>query len=233
MITLHNEDCIDLINRNIDSKVHHIITDPPYLINYKKWDSDKYRLEILHRFELMTKHLGKNSNLILFTGWSSACTVIRFLEGIGFGLKNWIIWDRVKCKNPGNNLTSTREDALWFVRKDNDSLCFNKMDSKIKKKTKGYGIKNGSEYRRISNVWTDIGPVSYMSKEYEGNDCQKPVELMERCVKLWTNKHDIVFDPFMGSGATGQACLNLDRHFIGCEIDKEVYNKARRRLTIE
>ena len=200
-------------------KVDAIITDPPYCINYKNWDHKNNLLYICEAIQLMTKSLKKNGNFIIFAGWSNVCKINILTQSLGLELKNWIIWDRVKCKNPGKNLTSTREEILWFIKKENDTLCFNKMDSEIKKKTKGYGRKNGSEYRRLSNVWTDISPVCYKSKEYLGNDCQKPLKLMERCVKLWTNEDDTVLDPFMGSGATGEACQNLNRNFIGNDID--------------
>lgn len=53
---------------------------------------------------------------------------------------------------------------------------------------------------------------------------------MERCVKLWTNEGDTVLDFTMGSGSTGVACKNLNRHFIGIEINKEYFNIANSRL---
>ena len=48
---------------------------------------------------------------------------------------------------------------------------------------------------------------------------EKPVSLMERLIAIFTNKGDIVFDPFMGSGATLKAARNLGRDSIGCEND--------------
>lgn len=229
MIKIYNADALTLLSDPIwQQKFDAIITDPPYLINYKNWDNDT--CNIYNLFSTFKYNLKRNGNLIIFAGWTNVCDVINFFQKEGFVLKNWIIWDRVKCKNPGNNLTSAREDILWFIFDNNDNLIFNKMDSTIVKKTKGMGRKNGSDYRRLSNVWTDISPIMFTMKEYQGNDCQKPVALMERCVEVWTNEGDIVIDTCMGSGATGVACDNLDRSFIGIEKNKETYEKAKERL---
>ncbi|EAI6458933.1 site-specific DNA-methyltransferase [Campylobacter coli] len=59
---------------------------------------------------------------------------------------------------------------------------------------------------------------------------QKPVKLLEKLVLLATNENDTILDPFMGSGITGVACMLKKRNFIGCEIDKEYFEIAERRL---
>ena len=63
------------------------------------------------------------------------------------------------------------------------------------------------------------------------HSCEKPVELLERAVNLCSVKEgDLVLDPFMGSGATGVACVNLDRRFIGIEIDPKHFELSCRRI---
>lgn len=47
-------------------------------------------------------------------------------------------------------------------------------------------------------------------------------------IKIATNKNDIVFDPFMGVGSTGVAALELDRRFIGVEINKEYFEASKK-----
>lgn len=59
---------------------------------------------------------------------------------------------------------------------------------------------------------------------------QKPLSLMERLVRIYTNPGDMVFDPFMGSGTTGKACLLNNRQFVGCEINSEYYDLAEKEL---
>ena len=53
---------------------------------------------------------------------------------------------------------------------------------------------------------------------------------MEWCIENYTNKGDIILDPFMGSGTTGIACHLTNRNFIGIEIDKEYYDSAYDRI---
>jgi len=59
---------------------------------------------------------------------------------------------------------------------------------------------------------------------------QKPYLLMETLVKLVTSENDIVLDTFIGSGSTGVACKNLNRRFIGIELDKDYFKIAEERL---
>jgi site-specific DNA-methyltransferase (adenine-specific) len=59
---------------------------------------------------------------------------------------------------------------------------------------------------------------------------QKPVELMKWCIELTTEIGDTVFDPFMGSGTTGIAALQMGRNFIGCEVSPEYFAIAEKRI---
>ena len=59
---------------------------------------------------------------------------------------------------------------------------------------------------------------------------QKPVALMEYLIKTYTNKGELVLDFTMGSGTTGVACKNLNRNFIGIELDDKYFNIARERI---
>jgi DNA modification methylase len=58
----------------------------------------------------------------------------------------------------------------------------------------------------------------------------KPIKLMEYLLELTTNKNDLILDPFMGSGTTGIACANLNRNFIGYELDKDYFEIAKKRI---
>lgn len=59
---------------------------------------------------------------------------------------------------------------------------------------------------------------------------QKPVALLEYLIKTYTNEGDAVLDNCMGSGSTGVACMNLNRNFIGMELDKKYYDIAKERI---
>lgn len=59
---------------------------------------------------------------------------------------------------------------------------------------------------------------------------QKPVALLEYLIKTYTNECELVLDNCMGSGSTGVACKNLNRNFIGIEIDENYFNIAKERI---
>jgi len=59
---------------------------------------------------------------------------------------------------------------------------------------------------------------------------QKPVSLMEYLIKTYTNEGDLVLDFAMGSGTTGVACMNLNRKFIGIELNEKYFNIALQRI---
>jgi site-specific DNA-methyltransferase (adenine-specific) len=58
----------------------------------------------------------------------------------------------------------------------------------------------------------------------------KPIPLIEKFLINHTSVGDVVFDPFAGSGSTGVACVNLDRRFIGIELDENYFNIAKNRI---
>ena len=59
---------------------------------------------------------------------------------------------------------------------------------------------------------------------------QKPVALMEYLIKTYTNENELVLDFTMGSGTTGVACKNLNRNFIGIELDEKYFTIASERI---
>lgn len=208
-------------------QVDAIITDPPYNINQAEWDND---FDLFKIIPLCKQLLKPNGNLIIFQGWSNVCETKQLLDQY-FTCQDWIVYDRIKGRGGKKHLVSTREDILWYTSGDN--YTFNKIPSTIKKKTGGLGLKNGCEFRALSNVWTDISPIVPWSKERVNHPTQKPVQLMKRCVELWTNKGDLVLDFTMGSGSTGVACKELGRRFIGIDNDEKYVNIAKERLGVE
>lgn len=223
-IKLYNDDCFNILPNIQSNSIDAIICDPPYNINYDTWDNNFNMNKIC---ELCFDLLKENGNLILFQGWSNV-TQTKDIFDKYFILQDWIIYDRIKGRGGKKHLVSTREDILWYSK--SKEYTFNKIPSTIKKKTGGLGLKNGCEYRALSNVWTDISPIVPWSKERVNHPTQKPIQLMERCVKLWSNENDKVLDFCMGSGSTGVACVNTNRNFIGIELDKNYFNIAEERI---
>ena len=90
-------------------------------------------------------------------------------------------------------------------------------------------------------AWTNVkrNSVKKVTVEYNGligkeqerqHATQKPVKVMAYCVTNYTDAHQTVCDPFMGSGTTGVACMNLGRKFIGIEIEPRYFEIACRRV---
>ena len=109
------------------------------------------------------------------------------------------------------------------VRADGEGVSFNTQ----------YGPKEWSEYdanMRYPSTVVEIPAVASNSLEKVKHPTQKPVALMEYLIKTYTNENETVLDFTMGSGTTGVACVNLNRKFIGIEMDKNYYKIAVDRI---
>jgi len=78
----------------------------------------------------------------------------------------------------------------------------------------------------ITDVWDDID--FYEEERY--HTTQKPVKLIERLINASTNEGDVVLDPFLGSGSTALACINLNRKYIGIEKEESYVKIAKERI---
>lgn len=82
------------------------------------------------------------------------------------------------------------------------------------------------------------GTIMEVSKKVRKNETDekiehmtvKPVMLISHLIRLFTRKGQTILDPFMGSGTTGVACKNLNRNFIGIELDEEYFKIAEKRI---
>jgi len=87
----------------------------------------------------------------------------------------------------------------------------------------------GKPYRENGRAYPDSISMSPTSDD-NGHPCPKPDKLMSAIVSKYTAQNWTVFDPFMGSGSTGVACVKLDRNFIGSELSPEYFAIAERRI---
>lgn len=222
-------DCNIVLPTITDKSCDAIIVDPPYEIQYNSLEWDNKVLNWNFLFDQYKRILKDTGNLIIFQGWSNVCETINIGKQ-HLTLKNWIIWARIKCRGAKTNFGSDREDILWFTKSDN--YTFNKIYSNTPKKTGGLGTKNGQKNRSLTNVWYDISPVPPWSQQYTGYPCQKPVQLMERIVTIFTNSGDLILDSFAGSGSSLVAAKNLGRNFIGIDNKIEAIKICENRLRI-
>ena len=80
-----------------------------------------------------------------------------------------------------------------------------------------------------TDVWTDID--FYQEKRL--HPTQKPLKLIRRLIIASSNEQDIVLDPFSGAGSTQISCIQLNRHYIGIELDEDYYNMGLNRIQQE
>jgi len=78
----------------------------------------------------------------------------------------------------------------------------------------------------FTDVWDDID--FYKEKRY--HPTQKPLKLIERLIKASSNEGMVVLDPFIGTGSTALACINLKRNYIGIDIDEKYIKIAQERI---
>jgi len=77
--------------------------------------------------------------------------------------------------------------------------------------------------------WWNVNQVKNVSKDKTAHPCQMPLEVMKNIISTLPD-NSVIFDPFMGSGTTALACIELGYDFIGCEISQEYYNIAKARI---
>lgn len=218
MIQLMQGDCLELMKDIPDKSIDLIVTDPPYLIKYKtnrrKDKQHDFCTEIANddNFELVSNYirecfriLKKNTAMYMFCNCDRADFFKQELEKTGFNIKNMIIWEK-------NNHTAGDLKAQ-----------FGKKYEIIFLVNKGRCLFNG---KRITDVWHFDGVRG--RKQVHQN--QKPVELLSLCVSKHSKENDLVFDGFMGSGSTGVACKELNRNFIGIEINPQYFEIAKKRI---
>lgn len=236
-IDLYNGDCIETMDSLIQQgiKVDAIIADIPYFqIVNNKWDNqwrdiNDYLGWCNSCFNKCYDLLKDNGSILLFTGRQYNRKICNELDKF-FEEKRIIIWARKRAFNNtrGKALASGYEPICYYTKGDNP--IFNnikiKVDSKRPEYTTGY-LKDGIT---LSDVWSDIPALPHNSKEKVNHPTQKPIKLMERCIKMVTNEGNVVLDFTMGSGSTGVACKNTNRNFIGIEKDETYFKIAGERI---
>lgn len=93
---------------------------------------------------------------------------------------------------------------------------------------KGYLDENNGA--KVNDLWIDINPINSQAKERENYPTQKPEKLLERIINTSTEKGDLVFDCFMGSGSTQAVAMKLGRRFLGADINLGAIQTTTKRL---
>ena len=236
--TLLKGDCIELLN-SFDFKFDMIFADPPYhlsnggisvqsgkMVSVNKGDWDKSKgYEDDYQFDkawiaACRNKLKSNGTIWISGTYHNIFLVARCLTELGFKILNCITWEKT---NPPPNLsckyfTYSAEYILWARKEPKVSHFFN---YDLMKKING-----GTQMR---DVWR-LPAIARWEKSCGKHPTQKPLELLRRIILASTNKGDLILDPFTGSSTTGIAALELERDFIGIDLEKEYLDLSIKRF---
>lgn len=236
-IELYWGDCLKIMDGLIAEgiKVDAIITDPPYGTTACKWD-------IVIPFDEMWKRIKAlrhdNTPIVLF-GSEPFSSALR-MSNIKEYKYDWI-WEKQKASNfmSMKHQPAKYHENISVFYKHNYYPIMWETDNKDNRKT----VRNPTTNKdchlgRIVRIRNADNGLRYpksiikINKQINGNvhPTQKPLALMEYLVKTYTNEGDTVLDFTMGSGTTGVACKNLNRNFIGIELDENYFNIAKQRI---
>jgi len=226
-VWLMQGDCLDRMKEIPDGSVDLILCDPPFGTTQNKWDS----VIPLEDMWARVKGVSKQSAAVVMSA-AQPFTSTLILSNIDMFKYQWV-WEKSK---PTGHLNAKKqplrkhEDVVVFYRKQ---CTYNPQG--LKDTHAVVSRTNRGNYGDCSKttVQTKTGyPTSILQfpTTVGVHPTQKPVELMEYLIKTYTNEGDTVLDFTMGSGTTGVACRNINRRFIGVEMDENYFNIAKKRI---
>jgi len=229
MIQLYNGDCLEVMDKLIADGVlvDAVITDPPYGTTACKWDSVIPFDEMWLRLNKLVKD---NGAIVLF-GSEPFSSALR-MSNIKNYKYDWV-WEKSK---PTGHLNAKKQPLrkvelihLFYKKQCNYYPQGLKKTNKMVSRTNrgNYGECSKTTLQTHTNYPTNI--LKYPSIDGV-HQTQKPVALMEYLIKTYTNENELVLDFTMGSGSTGVAAKNLNRKFIGIELDTDYFNIAKERI---
>jgi len=242
MINLMHGDCLELMKAIPNNSIDMVLTDPPYGTTACKWDT-------VIDFDMMWKELKritKDNGAICLFGSEPFSSALR-VSNIKMFKYDWI-WNKKRITAPflakiqplrQHEIVSVfyRKQCLYNPQPTKKSTVksFSKKEMRDGKGEvyggmKRSGIRNENEYGYPKTILNCIPVVTNMSKEKFIHPTQKPVALLEYLLKTYTLENETVLDFTMGSGSTGVACKNLNREFIGIELDDKYFNIAKDRI---
>lgn len=224
-----NQNCFELLPTIESKSIDLILIDPPYEIsrstNFQSGeetgrDTDRFRISM--DFGEWDKNFNgledviREGYRILKDGGTFICfydlwkieTLKEYFDNNKYKQIRFIEWlktNPVPINSKINYLTNAREIAVSAIKRSKPTF--------------------NSSY--------DNGIYQFPICQDKGrfHPTQKPISLMEALIKKHSNENDTILDCFAGSCSTGIAALNTKRNFIGCEIDKDYYDKSIKLLT--
>ena len=236
-IKLYNDDMFNILSKIEPQSIDLLLTDFPYgtLNKRNKWD-------VIIDYEKFWEYVDiicKPNAAIISTAQQPFTSKLISTNYSMF--RYCLVWEKSKATGYLNSKKmplKAHEDIVVFYKK----ICtYNPQMTKGTPYDKGIAVRDTEAYGKQTtavHVKNEDGKrfprsvIYFKTAEGEGklHPTQKPVVLMEYLVKTYSNEGDTVFDPCMGSGTTGVACINTDRKFIGVEREKEYFEIAEQRI---
>ena len=214
MIEIKNVDCLEGIKELADGSVDVVITDPPYStpvitsFGRKKFKNLADLSVQEFYFKAIKKELErvlKPDGRVFFFCDDKFYPILYsvFYEWLNLGL---IVWDKGKI---GMGRPIRKQHELIF-----------------------YANQGSAEFQKFGEIThiTSVLKVKHDTNKIHG--AQKPVELIEHLINGFSKEGDLIIDLFGGSGSTGKACQNLNRNFVGFELNTEIANASSERLSL-
>jgi site-specific DNA-methyltransferase (adenine-specific) len=238
MIQLIKGECLEAMKGIPTGSIDAIITDPPYGTTKCKWDSV---IPFEPMWEQLNRIIKSNGAIVLFS--SQPFTSKLIVSNIKNFRYEWIY----KKTMPSNFMNAKKMPMKWH---ENILVFYKKLPTYnpqmreakertdvMKKRDRSEGVygktgeKEGYVFRNngLKHPKTII-EVSNADQTNKLHPTQKPILLMEYLIKTYTNENEIVLDFTMGSGTTGVAAKNLNRSFIGIELDDKYFEIAQERI---
>ena len=239
-INLYQGDCLEIMKEIKDKSIDMILCDLPYGITQNKSD-------IIIPFEPLWKQYERiikdNGAIILFAQG------VFYIDLVNSNRKLFrydLVWD--KCLVSGflnakrMPLRQHEQIAVFYKKLPTYNPQFTQGKPLHSKgiaytnkeiKNQNYGKFNITDDIRAGSTQKYPTSIIKFQKPHPSitiHRTQKPVELLEYLIKTYTNENDLVLDNCMGSGSTGVACKNLNRNFIGIELDENYFNIAKERI---
>jgi len=234
-----------------DMSIDLIFADPPYNIKKANWDyfdsQDKYVNWSVDWIKEASRIL-KNDGSLFVCGFSEILADIKFQAMKYFHSCRWIIWHYKNKASLGSDWGRSHESIL-HLRKSK-KFCFNidnvripysehtlKYPSHPQAITSQYGNgknhiwapnPNGAKPKDVLEIPTTCNGMH----EKTPHPTQKPEELLRKIILSSSEKGDLVFDPFLGSGTTAVCAEQLKRKWVGCDISQEYLDWAVNRIEL-
>lgn len=237
-MVIRNGDCLELMKTIPDKSVDLFICDLPYGETNCKWDTIIDMEQFWKEFKRIRK--SKTVACIHFCSTKFGYTLIKSWEK---GFKMDMVW---KKRNKTGGLQSRHRpmrnhEMVYFFYEQAPKYNRDKYHTRIKAVPKFenddenvYG-NNKKDNTQGTNSFEPPNPASVFDSQNvfigkRHHQTEKPQDILEFFLKYWTDEGDTVLDPTMGSGSTGVACKNMNRKFIGFELDPKIYEVAKERI---